>query len=124
MIESSDLTRVSDRDLGTFIRDLRLKIAACEARIEPPAVTRLRNIKLARGTLLTVGGLLGIAWEPIAAVVFFVGLWDWIDAVAEDASVMNRQLKLRRELAEISFQLAVAEAELRRRSLALFGEDA
>ena len=87
MIEIADLPTLSDRDLGNFIRDVRLKIVACESRLESSATTRQRTVKLARGTFLTVGGFFEITLEPLAAV------YSWLDfgTGSTPLRVMQRQ---------------------------------
>lgn len=115
MTDLPDLAQLTDRDLGNFIRDLRFQIVAAQAQLEAPTADRRRTVKLFRGTVLLAGGLIGATFEPLTAFLAVVGLWDWVDAIEDDVSTMNRQLHLRRALIELDLLIRMAEAELDRR---------
>ena len=115
-IDDPEWRGLSDHELGKFIHDLRLRIATCEARLEPRGAGRQRSLKLARGAFLTAGGLLGSAFDLLALSLVVVGVWDLIAAVVDDATATNRQVELRRDLIELELTLAAASIELRQRS--------
>jgi hypothetical protein len=58
----------------------------------------------------------GAALDWLALFLTIVGLWDWIDAFAEDANIMNRQLELAHDLAVLEEEFAELAAEFARRS--------
>lgn len=117
MIEDGPQLRgMSDHELGNFVRDIRGQIIAYEAQIERRSQRRKRTIKLVRGTLLTAGGFLTATYDLLALFLVLTGLWDWIDAVAEDAQSMNHQTVLRRDLKRLEDQLTLAENEFERRN--------
>jgi hypothetical protein len=119
---NADLTNLisglSDQELDTFIRDLRLRIAANKARIESSKSRRRRSLKIARGTVLTAGGFVGANFDWLAALLTVIGAWDWIDAFAEDARITNQQLELLRDLALFEDQFVAAAVEFQRRTSA------
>ena len=100
-VDPQDLQRLSDRELINFVHDLRVQIAVSEARLEPVSAFRRRNLKLVRGTLLASGGLMGATLEPLAAILTIVGVWDWIDAIVEDANAINHRRAVAWTLAEL-----------------------
>jgi hypothetical protein len=112
-----DLKTLSDDELTAVIRDLSVQIAANRAQLEPKVIRRRRTFKLARGTFLTVGGLAGATLDWLALLLTIVGIWDWIDALAEDAAIMNRQLELLHDLAVLEEQFSAAATEFRRRTV-------
>lgn len=115
MTGPTDPERLSDRELGNLIRGLQLEIAQCQGRLESPDASRQRSIKILRGAILNVGGILGASFEPISAILVILGCWDWIDAIRDDVNSMNQQLVYQRVLAELYLQLEEAELELEKR---------
>ena len=81
----SDLTNLSDRDLGNVICDLAIEIAVCEARLDPPIAARRRTAKLIRSTFLTFGGALAATMEPHVAILVLVGFWERVETITDDA---------------------------------------
>jgi hypothetical protein len=114
----TNLSGLSDQEIEIFIRDLRLRIAASKARLESSESRRRRSFKIARGTVLTAGGLVGANFDWLAAALTIVGAWDWIDAFAEDARITNQQLELLRDLALFEDQFVAAAVEFQRRTSA------
>ena len=115
MTDPLDSMQLTDHELGNFIRDLRLRVAANEAQLESPSAGRQRTIKILRGTILTAGGLVGASFEPFSIVLTIIGCWDWVDTIRDDVNAMNRQIQLRETLIDLERQIAMAEAELERR---------
>ncbi len=112
MVDEFDIARLSISELEDFIQDCRLRIARCEAQIEPSAFQRRRTFKILRGTVLMAGGFFGATFDPITLFLILLGAWDWIDGFSEDAAAMNRQIALHREANDISEQLDAAQARL------------
>ena len=120
-VDSEDTTRLSDRELGERIHDLTVEIASIANQIEPDSAAFKRSWRLARSTILMGGGLFGATVEVWTLVLAALGMWDWIDAVAEDAAAGNRRSKLQQRLAELEFRLVALTLELRRRTEKLDG---
>jgi len=59
--------------------------------------------------------LLTVAFDVIGTILVLLGIWDWVEAVQDDATTAHRRLALRRELAKLELDLAAASVELRRR---------
>jgi hypothetical protein len=111
-----DPTGLSDEEFNDFIWELRLRIAANKAQLDPRQARRKHTLKIVRGTVLTVGGLVGATLDWLAGILTVVGAWDWVDALAEDARITNRQLELQRDLTVLENQLTAAAAEFQRRT--------
>jgi hypothetical protein len=113
--DGPQLRGMSDHELGNLVRDIRGQINACEVQIERRSQRRKRTIKLVRGTLLTAGGFVTATYDILAFFLVLAGLWDWIEAVAEDAEAMNRQIALMRNLRDLEDELRSVEKEFERR---------
>lgn len=113
--DPSDIGKLTDRELGEHIYGLTIEIAAYRNQIESLAGTRKRTVRLARSTILMVGGLYGAALDLWALVLTILGLWDWFDSVTEDATFTNHQIDVLQHLADLEFRLALATSELRKR---------
>lgn len=115
MNDPADLARYSNQQLGNLIRDLRLQIAAYQAQLESPSAPGQRTIKVVRSTILTAGGIYGLTFTLLAALLAIIGFWDLIDTIRSDVDTMNQQLHFRRALWELTLLLDAAETELDRR---------
>jgi hypothetical protein len=113
--DSAELTAYSIEELGNLIRDLRLQIVVYQAQLEVPTASRQRTIKIIRNTILTAGGIYGATFTLAAAILAVLGFWDWIDTIRSDVATMNRQIRFRRALTDLTQQLIAAESELDRR---------
>ncbi|MFZ1883320.1 MAG: hypothetical protein WAU53_06875 [Rhodoplanes sp.] len=117
------MTAPVDRDLGSLTDDelteeilrLQIEIAIRRAQIEPPSAKRKRSLRLARGTLLTGLGFFGLTLDPISGIIAIVGFFDWMEAVREDAAVLNQQIRLRSDWLKLNARLEKVTAEVRRR---------
>ena len=106
----------SAHELGTHIRNLSIRIARLEGQIEPRGRARARTIKIVRSTILMAGGLLtATAIDMLGLILTFLGCWDCVEVVVEDAREMNRQHAVRRLLTQLSAEIDAAESELSRR---------
>jgi hypothetical protein len=110
-----ELAALSDHDLGRLARELETEIAVRRAQIEGPAAERKATRRILRGTFLTAAGFFGLTLDPVSGVIAFVGLWDWIEGVRDDAEATNRQTRLRADWQRLANQLAAVETEVRRR---------
>jgi hypothetical protein len=103
----------SGADLRAQLRELVIESTLLEAQIESRAETRKRTFRLIRGTALNVAGF-ALA-EPTggwSVLVCAVGLWDWADALGEDARIMNQQIAIRRRVDELKRRLDDIQSEL------------
>lgn len=114
-VDSEDPAHLSDGELRERIHDLTVEIASIKEQIESDSVSFKRSWRLARSTILMAGGLAGAGVELWTLVLAALGLWDWIDAVVEDAAAANRRSSLKQRLAQFESRLATLRLEMVRR---------
>jgi hypothetical protein len=108
-----DFETLGKDELENLTRELERKIARNQGELDAAPSAGERNKRLARGTLLNVAGLaLAVPTGGISAILCVIGLWDWADAIVDDAAAANREIELRKERREIEILLAATEQKL------------
>jgi hypothetical protein len=113
----ADLRDLTDAALIEYLRDLRLRIALLGPQIETAKDRRGRTIKVLRGTVLTAGGFLAATIDPLGLLLVLLGGWDWVENISDDATTMNRDLTLRRQMNALGAELEAVRSEMVRRGL-------
>ena len=110
-----DLTRLTEDELVDLIHDLQIEADALVPFVEDRRTWNRRTIRLVRGTILTAGGFFGATFDPIALLLVLLGFIDWLEAITDDARVLNQQLTLRQRIVSLRQRIEAADAELERR---------
>jgi hypothetical protein len=66
---------------------------------------------------LTAGGFFAATINPLGLLLVLLGGLDWVEAISDDATTMNRDLALRGQINGLRAQLDAVESEMVRRSL-------
>jgi sugar-specific transcriptional regulator TrmB len=107
---------LSDQDLDLYVRELSNEINNLGSQIALLSPSYKRVVKIVRASILTAGGFIAASEVDVLGLVLTVfGVWEWVEAFAEDAEEMNRELAMRRNITRLRVELAVAEAEIDRR---------